>query len=66
MSERVGPTSKAARQGRIVDLLTHEPVRSQTELAERLGADGFAVSQGTLSRDLADLGALRVRTPAGE
>lgn len=66
MSERAAPTSKAARQGRIVELLTHATIRSQTELAERLGAEGFGVSQGTLSRDLADIGALRVRTPSGD
>lgn len=66
MSERAVPASKAARQGRIVEILTHATIRSQTELAERMASDGFAVSQGTLSRDLADIGALRVRTPAGD
>lgn len=42
-------------------MLEHAAVASQTELAERLTADGFAVSQGTLSRDLVELGAVRVR-----
>ena len=41
-------------------------IRSQTELAELLAAEGFAVTQGTLSKDLVDVGAVRVRTADGE
>lgn len=58
--------SKAARQGRIVELLTRRPIRSQTELAELLATDGFPVSQGTLSKDLVDVGAIRLRSASGE
>ena len=35
-------------------------VRSQTELAERLAEDGVQVTQATLSRDLEELGAVKV------
>ncbi len=66
MSERPVGASKAARQVRIVDLLTRTTVRSQTELAELLADEGFPVSQGTLSRDLVDVGAVRLRSAAGE
>lgn len=66
MSERPVGSSKAARQGRIVELLTRTPIRSQTELAELLAAEGFAVSQGTLSKDLVELGAVRIRSASGE
>ena len=36
-------------------------MRSQAELAELLAGDGVQVNQGTLSRDLVEVGALRVR-----
>ena len=57
--------NKTARHRRIVDILLRTPVRSQMELAERLGDDGLAVTQATLSRDLVELGAVKVRHPAG-
>ncbi len=59
------PVTKRARQQRIVELLTTEQVRSQTELAELLLADGVAVTQATLSRDLVELDAVKVRSTAG-
>lgn len=59
------PQTKAARQARIVELVTRAEIRSQTELAELLASEGFAVTQGTLSRDLVDVGAVKVRTPDG-
>lgn len=61
-----GPQTKAARQARIVDLVQRASVRSQSELADLLRADGFPVTQGTLSRDLTDVGAVRVRGVDGD
>jgi transcriptional regulator of arginine metabolism len=55
------PATKVARQQRIVDLVRRTPVRSQTELARLLAADGLVVTQATLSRDLEELGATKVR-----
>jgi transcriptional regulator of arginine metabolism len=40
-------------------------VRSQTELAELLAEAGLVVTQATLSRDLVDLDAVKVRAPSG-
>jgi transcriptional regulator of arginine metabolism len=57
--------TKAARHARVVDLLRTRSVRSQTELADLLAAEGLHVTQGTLSRDLVELGASRVRGAAG-
>ena len=54
-------TSRAARQQRIVEILASTPVRSQTELLDHLATDGIEVTQATLSRDLVDVGAERVR-----
>jgi len=53
--------TKAARQRRIVELLSQQPVRSQVDLAELLAHDGLLVTQATLSRDLVALDAVRVR-----
>src|SRR3954447_14622614 len=53
--------TKAARQRRIVELLSQQPVRSQVDLAELLAHDGLLVTQATLSRDLVELDAVRVR-----
>lgn len=59
-------TTKAARHSRIVELLGRHNVRSQPELARLLAEDGFAVTQTTLSRDLDELGAVRIRDDSGE
>jgi transcriptional regulator of arginine metabolism len=57
--------SKTARQHRIVDLLRRRPIRSQVELADLLTSEGVVVTQATLSRDLVELGAVKVRHPEG-
>lgn len=59
------PATKTARQARITALLTGRPVRSQAELAALLADDGVQVTQATLSRDLVELGAIRVRGADG-
>ena len=59
------PVGKAARQARIVELVGRQPVGSQGELAALLAEDGIAVTQATLSRDLEELGAVKVRAPDG-
>jgi transcriptional regulator of arginine metabolism len=62
---RTAPPTKAARHGAIVEILRRVEVRSQPELAALLGDAGFAVTQATLSRDLVELGAVRVRRGPG-
>jgi transcriptional regulator of arginine metabolism len=59
------PLTKGARQQKIIDLLSRHPVRSQTELAELLAEAGVHVTQATLSRDLVELDAVKVRLPTG-
>ncbi|GAB3600034.1 arginine repressor [Angustibacter peucedani] len=63
---RTTPQTKAARQQRIADLLGRTAVRSQTQLAQLLADDGIEVTQATLSRDLVQMGAVRVRGTTGE
>ncbi|GGT23746.1 arginine repressor [Nonomuraea spiralis] len=59
------PMTKAARQARITDLLQRKAVRSQPELAKLLAESGVEVTQATLSRDLDELGALKLRADDG-
>ena len=66
MTKTLAPLTKSARQARVTELVEHARVASQAELAQLLADEGIAVSQGTLSKDLVDLGAVRVRTPAGD
>src|SRR4051794_26223097 len=54
------PSTKAARHARIVSVIRARAVHSQTELADLLAAEGIQVTQATLSRDLEELGAVKV------
>lgn len=55
------PATKAARQARVAALVSAYDVRSQRELGRLLAAEGVAVTQATLSRDLEEIGAVKVR-----
>ena len=52
---------KAGRQRRIVGLIRQMPVTSQTQLVKMLRESGFPVTQATVSRDLDELGAVKIR-----
>jgi transcriptional regulator of arginine metabolism len=56
---------KPQRQHRIARLLEDQAVSSQAQLVELLAADGVVATQATVSRDLEDLGAVKVRIPGG-
>ncbi|AQT80245.1 arginine repressor [Mycolicibacterium litorale] len=58
-------TTRAGRQARIVAILSSRSVHSQTELAGLLADDGIEVTQATLSRDLEELGAVKLRGADG-
>ncbi|MCU4184765.1 arginine repressor [Acidiferrimicrobium sp. IK] len=58
--------SKNQRQHRIGQILESEAVTSQAQLVELLAAAGVDATQATVSRDLEDLGAVKVRTGGGE
>ncbi len=58
--------AKPQRQHRVVRLLADHAVTSQTQLVDLLAADGITATQATVSRDLDDLGAIKVRVPGGE
>ena len=65
MTASTTPLTKAARHARIVEILVRQPVRSQGELARILAEDGVHATQATLSRDLEELGAVKLRGPDG-
>ncbi len=64
-TRHTAPVTKAARLARMTELLESRPVASQTELGRLLADSGVAVTQATVSRDLEELGAVKVRTLAG-
>ncbi len=57
---------KQQRQHRIGRLLVEHRVTNQAQLTELLAADGVTVTQATVSRDLEELGAIKVRVPGGD
>jgi len=58
--------SKTSRQHLIVRFLAELPVMSQGQLVELLSAEGIEATQATVSRDLDELGAIKVRVPGGD
>ena len=59
-------TTKVQRQQTIARLIAKHPVTSQPQLVDLLAGEGIVATQATVSRDLEDLGAVKVRVPGGE
>jgi transcriptional regulator of arginine metabolism len=58
--------AKTQRQHLVAKLLAQHPVTSQEQLVALLAAEGVAATQATASRDLDDLGAIKVRAAGGD
>lgn len=58
--------SKVQRQQAISRLVTRQAVTNQPQLVDLLAAEGIVATQATVSRDLEDLGAVKVRVPGGD
>jgi transcriptional regulator of arginine metabolism len=58
--------TKAQRQHRIAQFIEQGSVSSQVQLVEMLAEAGVAATQATVSRDLEDIGAVKVRAAGGE
>lgn len=56
----VNGMDKRARQRAIREIVAREPIASQHELATRLAERGFRATQATISRDIAELGLVKV------
>jgi transcriptional regulator of arginine metabolism len=59
MTMTSGPDGKRQRQQVIRQLVATRPLGSQRELVDALVAEGFDVTQATVSRDIAELGLLK-------
>jgi transcriptional regulator of arginine metabolism len=57
--------TRSARHARIIELISAGPVTSQTQLARLLAESGVEVTQATLSRDLEEIGAIKLRGSDG-
>lgn len=57
--------SKVRRQQAIARIVQQHEVTNQPQLVELLAGEGIAATQATVSRDLDDLGAVKVRVPGG-
>src|SRR5919108_2766825 len=53
------------RQGAILRLVRERAISTQSELAAALREAGYDVVQTTVSRDVAELGLVKVRAPSG-
>jgi transcriptional regulator of arginine metabolism len=58
--------AKSQRQHRIARLLQEHAVGGQAQLVELLAAEGVVATQGTVSRDLDEMGAVKVRMAGGD
>ncbi len=56
---------KPQRQHRLARLLEEQVISSQSQIVELMGAEGVLATQATVSRDLEELGAVKVRIPGG-
>jgi transcriptional regulator of arginine metabolism len=56
---------RGKRQGTILRLIRERAISTQSELAEALHEAGFDVVQTTVSRDVHELGLVKVRAPSG-
>lgn len=59
-------SSKVQRQQAIARLIVKHAVSNQPQLVELLAGEGIVATQATVSRDLEDLGAVKVRVPGGD
>ncbi|MDA8226140.1 MAG: arginine repressor [Desulfitobacterium hafniense] len=57
---------KARRQMKIQELIAKEAIHTQEELAEKLRQAGFEVTQATVSRDIKEMGLIKIPTPDDE
>lgn len=57
---------KTQRQHLVARLIESQVIANQQALVDHLAAEGAIATQATVSRDLEDLGAIKVRMPGGE
>lgn len=60
--ECMGVMRKSARQNEIAAMIEAEDLTRQDEIVERLSTVGFSVTQASVSRDLDELGIVKVKS----
>lgn len=58
--------ARSARQLKILEIIAREEIDKQEDLAARLAEEGFNVTQATVSRDIRDMGIIKVLRPNGK
>ncbi|MCX7621415.1 MAG: arginine repressor [Acidimicrobiales bacterium] len=66
MAPKPAKLGKTQRQHLVARIIEQQRVHNQMELVELLAAEGVSATQATVSRDLEELGAIKVRVPGGE
>ncbi len=56
---------KRNRHGRILKIITENPIQTQEQLTDILKKEGFGVTQATVSRDIKELGLVKVSSTEG-
>ena len=54
-----------ARQSKILEIIKNQEIDTQEKLAERLNAAGYKATQATVSRDIKELGLIKVSGKSG-
>jgi transcriptional regulator of arginine metabolism len=58
--------SRAARQIKILELIGKQEIDKQEDLARLLNSEGFSVTQATVSRDIKEMGIIKMLSPSGK
>ena len=59
-------SAKARRQPAVTRLIESTEIASQAQLVELLSTEGISATQATVSRDLDDIGAIKIRSSSGQ
>jgi transcriptional regulator of arginine metabolism len=57
---------KSFRQSKIREIILSKAINTQEQLADELAREGIEVTQATVSRDIKEMGLIKVSTPTGE
>ena len=61
-----GSFMKIARQAKILEIIEHNDIETQEDLAQMLKAEGFNVTQATISRDIREMKLTKIATEGGK
>ena len=59
-------TMKKKRHDKILEIIANNEIETQGELAQLLRSSGFKVTQATVSRDIREMGLVKVASSSGK